>query len=211
MRRATAVVLGTVAGTSLLVGAKLGNSGNEMAADDSGAGPVVVAGGPGAAASGPGGKASGPAGKGTAKASGTPGGSPGATPTTPGPGRTTGGPTPTGKPTGTGKPTSTPHPTPTPTPTPSGPADGTYSASAQVGGGRHGTLSMTVTISGHRITAISATESGGETNCYHSVCPTLTSEALAAQSANINSVTNATQTSDAYRSSLQAILNKANG
>jgi len=194
MRRAAAVVLGTVAGTSLLVGAKLGASGMEAAADDSDAGPVVVAGGPGVTVSGPSGKATG-----APKASGAPSG----TPTTPGPTRTT------STPKSTGKPTATPHPTPTPTPT--GPANGTYSASAPVDGGHYGTLSMTVTISGHRISAISASENGGETNCYRSSCPKLTSEALAAQSAKINSVSGATYSSTAYKSTLQAILNQANG
>lgn len=197
MRRAAAVVLGTVAGTALLVGTKIGGAGTKATADDS-AGPVVVAGGPGVTASGPSGRSTRPAGKGRSSAGGPP--------TTPAPGRTGGTPTPTRS----TKPTATPHPTPTPTPTPSGPADGRYSASAPVDGGRYGTLSMTVTISGHRISAISASESD-DTNCYRNSCPKLTSEALAAQNANINSVSGATYSSSAYKSTLQAILNRANG
>jgi len=186
MRRAAAVVLGTVTGTALMVGAKLGSSGMDAAgADDTGT--AVVVGGPDVSTP--------PTSTGKPKPAGTP--------TTPAPGGS-GGPTPTGKPTA-----SKPHPTPTPTH--SGPADGTYSASAAVRGGRFGTLSMTVTVSGHRITAISASENGGEQQCYRSACPKLTTEALAAQSANINSVSGATYTSAAYRSSLQAILDRANG
>ena len=126
-------------------------------------------------------------------------------------------PSPAGKPSTTksptGRPTAgkTPSPTKTtPKPPPSGPKDGTYHASAPVRGGRFGTLSMSVTISGGRITAISASEDGGETNCYHSACNTLKPEALTAQSANVDSVSRATYTSSAFKSALSAILNTAN-
>jgi uncharacterized protein with FMN-binding domain len=219
MRRAAACVLGTIVGTSVLVGAKLGNTpmggvASTTTGDGTGTGGVVVGGGPATGT---------PAGTGP-QATGAPG-APGATshPTTPGaPGATTahpGQPTPTGTshPTSaptTTKPGSTPThtttPTPTPTPTQSGYKDGTYTASAPVRNGNYGTLNMTVTISGGKITAISASEvNPTESNCYHSKCPTLISEALSAQSANIASVSGATYTSAAFMASLQAILNSA--
>jgi uncharacterized protein with FMN-binding domain len=90
----------------------------------------------------------------------------------------------------------------------SGLKDGTYKASAAVSSDQ-GTLSMTVTISGGKITAIAASESGGETNCYHSACNTLIPEALTAQSASVASVSHATHTSTAFKSALSAVLNSA--
>jgi uncharacterized protein with FMN-binding domain len=191
MRRAAAFVLGTLTGTSLLVGAKLATSSPQSvtAADDTGA--TVVVGKPGVT----GHKSTAPPGAphGTASPTGT--GAPTGTPATHG--------------------TTTPSPTtttaqPTPTPTSAGLADGAYKTSTSVGGGRHGTLSMTATISGGRITNIVASESN-EPNCYKGVCPTLKSQALAAQSASIDGVSHATQTSDAYRTALQAVLNSAKG
>ncbi|HEU0241712.1 MAG TPA: FMN-binding protein [Micromonosporaceae bacterium] len=198
MRRSVAFVLGTLTGTSLLVGAKFGTHAHGSAAGGDSAAAAVVAGG--AVVTG-GSKAPAPTASGhPAKpgASVTPGGRPSGTPTgtTPAPGHTTSKPT--------------PKPTPTPTPTQTGPADGTYKASASVDGGHYGTLSMTVTISGHRITAVSASESNPtESKCYRSACPKLTSEALSAQSAKIAAVSGATYTSSAYKSALQAVLNAA--
>ena len=202
MRRAAAVVLGTLTGTALMVGAKIGNAtpGDDPAL--AGDGGVVVGG-------------ANPAGPGVAVSGGARTPTPGKSPT-PGGKTPTGGPTtkaPTGAPTTPGRTpaptTTTPKPPPT-TPPPSGPKDGTYQAQAQVRGGRYGTLSMSVTISGGRITAISASEDGGETNCYHSACNTLKPEALSAQSANVASVSRATYTSSAFKSALAAILNTAN-
>jgi uncharacterized protein with FMN-binding domain len=197
MRRAAAIVLGTLTGTALMVGAKLGNAtpgDDPVLAGDGG----VVVGGPGVAVSG-GARTTAP-GKSPAPGGKTP----------------TGGPTtkaPTGAPTTPGQtpapPRTTPRPPPT-TPPPAGPKDGTYQAQAQVRGGRFGTLSMSVTVSGGRITGISAREDGGETNCYHGACNTLKPEALSAQSADVASVSGATYTSSAFKAALTAILNTAN-
>jgi uncharacterized protein with FMN-binding domain len=183
MRRATAVILGTVTGTALLVGAKVGNASTGSAADDPSS-VAVIDPGTGSAESSPSPSAHG-------KASATPKAS-----TTK---RSTPSPTPTAGKTST-KPAA-----------PSGPKDGTYSASAAVKSGRYGTLSMTVTISGSKITKVSAHEDGGETNCYHSSCPKLISETLSAQSASISTVSGATYTSSAYKSALTAVLKSANG
>jgi uncharacterized protein with FMN-binding domain len=168
MRRAAAVVLGTVTGTALLIGAKLGNSSSGADATSNDASAVVVSG------------------------------------TTAAPAKTkAAAPTPaaTGKKAATTK--------PKPPPAPSGPKDGTYHASAPVSGGDYGTVSMTVTIAGAKITNITATESGGETNCYSNACTKLKPAALQAQSANISSVSGATYSSSAYKAALQAILNSA--
>jgi uncharacterized protein with FMN-binding domain len=196
MRRTTALVLGTATGAALLIGAKVGNSSLASADDD--APGVVVAAGPGTPDGGP-----------------TPTLTPPAiSPSSTRP-RASGAPTPTK---GSTSPSSKPKPTPTktaakpkPTATPKGPADGTYNASATVSHGR-GTLSMTVTIAGHKITNIAASEaSPTETNCWNDACPKLKSETLSAQSANISAISRATYTSDAYKSALAAILTKANG
>ena len=190
MRRATAVVLGTLTGAGLLVGAKVGNA--SLAASGP-ATATAVSGPDGAAIPLPVGSTGGSA---TAVA-------PSASPhlsTKPSPtsGRPTSPPT---------KSTPKPTATPTPKPTPSGPRDGTYKASSSE---RYGTLTLTVTISGHRMTAITAAyDSGSPQYCTTRACPTLRSEALAAQSANIATVSGATYTSDAYKAALAAVLKSA--
>ncbi len=204
MRRVTAVILGTMTGTALMVGAKVGNGGMDLGADDVGTSAVTVSGGDGAgpapapsAASTPGKASGGSAGKPSSGAKSTPKST----------AKTTA--KPTAQP--TAQPTATATPKPTATKAPSGPKDGTYSAQAPVRSGRYGTLSMTVTISGNKITKIAASENGGETNCYHSACPKLTTEALSAQSASIATVSGATYTSQAYKAALTAVLKTANG
>jgi uncharacterized protein with FMN-binding domain len=199
MRRAAAVVLGTLTGTALLVGAKYGNASADSDTG-SGASGVVVAvgdGTPPATAPAPGKTAGGGATTGAPAPPGTRTGpttsrtTPGATAT---PTRTSGGGT-------------TPTPTPTKTTAPGLYKNGSYQASAPVQGGDQGTLSMTVTVSGGRITAISASESNpSEPSCYHNSCPTLISEALSAQNASVASVSHATHTSTAFKSALGAIL-----
>ena len=194
MRRAAAVVLGTVTGTALLVGAKVGNASSSDASASSATSTTVVVSGAGPAAAGT--PTSGSA-------------HPGATPTSSSakPTSTAATGTAAPKPTKATKPPA--KPTPTPKPPPSGPKDGTYKASAPVKSGRYGTLSMTVTIAGGKITKIAASEDEGETNCYHSACTKLKPEALSAQTASIASVSGATYTSSAFTSSLQAVLNSA--
>jgi uncharacterized protein with FMN-binding domain len=186
MRRAAAVVFGTLTGTALLVAAKYGSTPSTTSSPD--VAGVVVAG----PAEVPG----------SAPATGAASLSPAATAGLPGTANSTRPPTST-QPSAKG--TTTPPPPPPPS---SGLKNGTYKASAAVSSGQ-GTLSMTVTISGGKITAIAATEGGGETNCYHSACTTLTPEALSAQSANVASVSGATHTSSAFKSALSAVLASA--
>ena len=174
MRRSVAFVVGTLAGTSLLVAAKFGTRPPDATAASgvttAVVGGAVAVGGTPAAVTQP-----------SERASASP-----------------------------AHKTSAPKPKPTRPPAPTGPSDGTYKASAPVSGGRYGTLSMTVTISDHKIASVSANESGPtEPNCYRSACPRLTAEALRAQSANISAVSGATYTSAAYRAALQAVLRAA--
>jgi len=184
MRRAAAIVLGTMTGTALLVGAKYGAPPAESRSTEAD-GVVVTDGSPEPGAT-----------PGSAPAAGAPS-------TSAKPGQSAPA---SGAPSGAASPTP-PKTTTTPA-QPAGLKDGSYKASATVAGG-HGTLSMTVTISGGKITAIAASESGGETNCYHSACNTLIPEALTAQSASVAAVSHATHTSTAFKSALSAVLNSA--
>jgi uncharacterized protein with FMN-binding domain len=200
MRRAAALILGTLAGTGMLVGAKVGNasSGNSPIAAAPG---VVVVGAPTTATSGAAGTYGASTGSPTPGTSRRPGTSPAAG-ASPKPGTTA----PRGGATATPTATRT---TSKPTPTPPPPKSTTYSASAAVAHNR-GTLSMTVTMTGGKITKISASETNPtEPNCYRNACNTLTPEALTAQSAKIDTVSNATYTSQAYIAALTAILGKA--
>lgn len=106
------------------------------------------------------------------------------------------------------------------------PAAGTTAAPAQAGTltdgtvtgqleeTRFGPVQVQVTISGGRITEVTALQlpSGGRSGRISSFAePALRSEALSAQSANIDIVSGATYTSDAYAASLQSALDQARG
>lgn len=206
MRRSVATLIGTIAGTTLLVGAKLGTHGADDPAAMGATGVTVngpaAAGSDGGSASGDPGAASGapaPGTSGAAAASGAPGTTPSATrapgapaPTTPGPVRTTG-----------------PGAPPPTTPAASGLRNGSYSASASE---KYGTVSLTITISGGRLTDLAATYNASSSESQQisaNAFPKLRQEALSAQSANVATVSGATYTSNAYKSSLQAALNAA--
>lgn len=190
MRRATALVLGTFTGAGLLVGAKVGNT---PFAPSGAATATVVAGPAGEAATAPPGESTGGS---TPTASPSPRNHASAKPTAPGPHAST----------PSTRSTSKPPAAPTPKPPPTGPRDGTYKASSSE---RYGTLTLTVSISGHRITAITdAYDSRSPEYCTRA-CPTLRSEALDAQSAKIATVSGATYTSDAYKAALSAVLKSA--
>ena len=77
---------------------------------------------------------------------------------------------------------------------------------------RYGNTEVQVTISNGKITAVNALElpTGGRSGQISSyVEPILSSEALTAQSANIDIVSGATYTSEAYAQSLQSALDQA--
>jgi uncharacterized protein with FMN-binding domain len=187
MRRAVAIVLSTLAGTGLLVGAKVGNAAiGGPVADNTGSAGVVVTEPGSATTTGP-----------PARATGQPPRSPHASTTA---GTST-------KPPSNPAPARTSSPKPTPTSTPAGPNDGTYKASSSE---RYGNLTLTVTIAGHKITDIAASyASSSPTYCTQRACPKLRSEALTAQSARIATVSGATYTSDAYIAALSAVLKSA--
>jgi len=77
---------------------------------------------------------------------------------------------------------------------------------------RWGTVQVTITVRGRRVTAVTATaptERPRSNQINSRAVPTLRSETLRAQSARINSVSGATLTSRAFDSSLQYALTKA--
>jgi uncharacterized protein with FMN-binding domain len=192
VRRATFALLGTAIGTTLLVGAKLGTPSPESAivagpADESTDGGADVA--PDATAQSP--------------LAGTPGQTP--TPTTltqrtPAPGRTTAAP---------GSSRTTPA-APKTTAAAGGLRNGTFTGGASTN--KYGTIQVTITVSGGKITDVSATypTSPEETASINSrAIPKLRQEALAAQSAKIATVSGASYTSASYKVSLQSALDRA--
>ena len=75
----------------------------------------------------------------------------------------------------------------------------------------YGALSVTVTVQGGRITKVAVpslqtAEPMSQQICQQAI-PMLTSEIMSAQSLNINAISGATYTSEAYAQSLQAALN----
>jgi uncharacterized protein with FMN-binding domain len=105
-----------------------------------------------------------------------------------------------------GSPTTT-VPSPTPTTTPSGSPRSAVGASEQFG---YGAISLKVTARGSRIVSISVanlqTAESYSQSLADQVIPMLTSEALTAQSANIQGVSGASYTSQGFAQSLQSAL-----
>ena len=93
----------------------------------------------------------------------------------------------------------------------SGLTDGTYTGAAV--GTRYGNVQVKVTISGGKITAVDAIDYPNNDRRDQMInsqaIPQLTSEAIAAQSANIDMISGATYTSTGYISSLQDALDQA--
>jgi uncharacterized protein with FMN-binding domain len=116
-------------------------------------------------------------------------------------------PTPSASPSGSSSPAATP------TPTPSGPTykDGQFTG--QDIQTRYGDVQVKITVSGGRITDIQPVlmpfdrQRSAEISQY--AAPLLHDEVLQAQSAQIDSLSGATYTSDAYAQSLQAALDQA--
>ena len=104
-----------------------------------------------------------------------------------------------------------PTPTPTPTPVVTGFKDGSYTG--KVVNMDYGLIQVAVTITGGKITAITTPQlphSGGHTGEVTSVSiPLLKQEAITAQSAQVNIVSGATQTSEAFQTSLASALAQA--
>jgi uncharacterized protein with FMN-binding domain len=95
----------------------------------------------------------------------------------------------------------------------SGTSNGTETYSGSVAQTRWGPVQVTITVSGGKITdvAVPTYPNGNhrdeEINAY--ALPVLTQETMSAQSADIDTVSGATVTSDGYKESLQAALDAA--
>jgi uncharacterized protein with FMN-binding domain len=79
---------------------------------------------------------------------------------------------------------------------------------------QYGPVQVRVTVSGGRITAAEAVQApkGGESDQKTALAvPRLNREAVAAGSADIDSVSGATYTSEGYKKSLQSALDRAGG
>ena len=121
-------------------------------------------------------------------------------------------PTSTPNPTTTSTPTATPTSTPTPTPAPRGQyRDGTYTGS--VADAFYGNMQVQAVISGGRLTAVNILQYPNDNRTSRSInsqaLPILQSEALQAQSANIDMVSGASASSPAFQQSLQSALSQA--
>jgi uncharacterized protein with FMN-binding domain len=120
-------------------------------------------------------------------------------------------PAPTAKAPATGAPASAPPGTRAPSAPPDpGTPSGTFVGDAVTH--QYGTLRLTVTIEDGQITDVQAeydTSSPVSTRINDDALPRLRQEALVAQSAEVDTISGATYTSDAYRSSLQSALDQA--
>jgi len=91
--------------------------------------------------------------------------------------------------------------------------DGTYTG--PVADAIYGQLQIQVTISGGKITEVSwpvyPNSPGHTSQVSAAALPTLKQEAIASQSANVNIVSGATQTSEAFQQSLATALTQAQG
>jgi uncharacterized protein with FMN-binding domain len=121
---------------------------------------------------------------------------------------------PTSTPTSTPIPTSTPTPvsTPKPTPKPAGQyADGTYTGTAA--DAYYGTVQVKAVVSGGKLTAVNFLQYPSDRRTSQNISahamPILSSEAIQAQSANVNAVSGATETSAAFNQSLASALSQA--
>lgn len=129
--------------------------------------------------------------------------------TTPGATRAPVAPAPTARP----APPPTPRPRATPTPVAaSGLHDGTWTGADELAG-RYGDVQVQLVVSGGRITDVRAlvmpTDRPRSAQISQDAGPQLRSEVLQAQSAQIDTVSGATYTSDAYAQSTQAALDQA--
>jgi uncharacterized protein with FMN-binding domain len=183
MRRSAAAIIGTLSGLALMTAARLGTP---TLADTVATAPVD------------------PGTGNPADPIGTP--APGAT------GQPAAQPTVSGGPTGT-----TPKPGTAPSTGTTAPAgggsrwrNGTFAGATVTH--KYGTLQLTIVVSSGKITDIKAnyqTESPVSKDINADALPKLRAEALAIQSAQVHTVSGATYTSNAYRTSLQSALDKA--
>jgi len=125
---------------------------------------------------------------------------------------TTATPAPIQKPVPTPAPQSTPTPTPTPAPKPSGQyADGTYTGSAA--NAYYGTIQVRASVSGGALADVTFLQYPSDRSTSRAISaqamPILKTEAIQAQSASVDIVSGATDTSLAFRQSLGSALAQA--
>jgi len=108
-------------------------------------------------------------------------------------------------------PASEPSPTPAASPHTGGAKDGTYTGEAAPT--RYGDVQVQIDVSSGRIDDIRVVEypktDRRDAAINRQAVPILVSEGLAAQSANVDTVSGATYTSDGYRQSLQSAIDQA--
>jgi len=118
----------------------------------------------------------------------------------------------TGRSLGGTQPTRTTSPATPATPGSSG-GDGTFTGDAA--DTRYGPVQVRITVSGGKITDAQAIdypqESGRDVRINSAAVPALNQEALQAQSAQIDTVSGATYTSEGYQQSLQSAIDAAHG
>jgi uncharacterized protein with FMN-binding domain len=189
VRRAAAAVIGTVAGTSLLIAAKLGvHSPDAGLAADQATTVVDASGAPPA-----------------------PGDDDDDRPASAGPAAASAAPSrlqASAAPTRTGGPPAPPAPAPTTAGT--GLHNGTFTGPGATE--RYGKITVTVTVSGGRITDAKGACTGCQgdsVSISNNAFTKLRQEVLTAQSASVATVSGATYTSGAYKTSLQAAINAA--
>ncbi len=85
--------------------------------------------------------------------------------------------------------------------------DGTYEGTSP--SGQNGEVAVAVTIAGGQITAVEVTKEGETPEIGHAALPTLVEEAIAAQSAQVEAVSGATVTSNAFMEAMNTALSKA--
>lgn len=109
--------------------------------------------------------------------------------------------------------TTAPAPTTTPSTTPSPSASGTRTVAGQVAQTRWGPVQVQITVSGSTVTGVTLLQvpssNGRDVQINNAAVPVLKKETLAAQSADIDSVSGATVTSNGYVTSLQSALDAA--
>ena len=90
----------------------------------------------------------------------------------------------------------------------SGYKDGTYQGS---GTGFGGTITVQVTVSGGKITAIDIVDASGETTSYFASAKGVIGKMLAGQTPNVDAVSGATYSSNGIIQAVQDALSKAGG
>ncbi|WP_370961606.1 FMN-binding protein [Amycolatopsis sp. cg9] len=118
-------------------------------------------------------------------------------------------------PVATGRPPGATPPSRTTSPATAAPPGGAGTFTGDAADTRYGPVQVRITVAGGKITDAQAVEypqeSGRDVRINSEAVPELNQEALQAQSAQIDTVTGATYTSEGYRQSLQSAIDQAHG